>query len=579
MNNHCTGLQRNTIWQLVPFFFSLGEMARQEEFSSSDLYFGVDWFGPHPDEPVLSPTSVSDLVEQGGALSVLPEEEDFGGSLTNECEEALRQVRETESFAQEQAIQEQAIVLLTDGTFADAASEEEAISHELLPLLQEDEVDVYVVICNDSSEEAEGRAFWEDRTGVMVYDNDKIEDWLPDLTQELMGGFLPMGSRTTPDSVWRSGWLTTSVRTTTPIAIPEVPGDVYRVTAGIVAIPSSEEEPSFGWRQLNGDFNFERLNEWPWPNTYTTYNVPMIPDPPCDPHRELTIRPRVESLGFYWAKFSRFQVSVGITSPISINNEQVDIEFSLEGISSEWAPCYRVEPNALEGEFGDRERSDNGLKTFITWHPSDDSSGEVCAWANILLTHDSDSVHTESFPLRVMLSPLPPDEETEVLAYPYQAGDTQWQAQFRLDFQFQHLPEGEHPDVFLCTLKSQDDIEAANHDQDLRSARGTDDQNCNLECPVPQQPQRTLVGPAVGDLHCYQVSDDDPLPLSHQHHASIRPIDGGYQLIMYKFLWEQTHCGYQTIVFRWPESSDTLETTTIWEYSGDNRWTWQSTGP
>jgi len=550
MNTFCDGNQRVILQQLPAFFLSLGGMAAQECPASSEipLSFGLEWFGPH--RLVLTPTLASRLLPHVNTWSDTPEEENAD---TNEYAEALRAVREAESPDREQAV-----VLLTDGTYVvTTTSGVESIQWEEQQVLDElsrlrSGTTIYVVLCNND-EEQRRRAlrFWEQHTH-QVYDMEKedVKDWLPRLTRDLMEGFLP-GSAEMRD------WLSDSER---EIAVP---GNVSSITANVVAVSYAGANPRFAWREEDREISFQQ-GMWPLSFRYSSPGV-VAPNPECEPH-QFIITPYGEGVGFYWVELKEPDISVSPVSeaepPTSENEGPVAFEVSLEStdipLSSlmDRARCYQVRLQDKEGgAFRGDSDFGNDLRAQWVWQPARlNRPREVSA--RVVLT--SCGRVMGSWPLSLWVKFRPWSVEKTVQAQKGAGEDvTEEQGRFFLNFSFEFVPDESVPDqplleVFLHTAK-EDDLNGINQDRIYWREVGQDQYGNNFYCPPPDQDRE-------GER---EIPDDDPSKMRRGEPAVIRRMDTGrYQLVVYRFL--VTKCGYNTIIFEWDDSGSTIATVITW---------------
>lgn len=515
------------------------------------LYVGVEWLGPY--EKKLDPTLASNLAQFGSNGSVAPT--GTGNSSTNEYVEALEGVLTTATTMDFTG--RQTIVLLTDGTFS--GDDREHILSALLGLCLS-KAEVYVILCNQDRDNADvqrGFQFWQSHTRA-VYDIDAIAGWLPDVARDISGGSLPVGIQTTPNGVRVSGWLTTTDET----LLPAVPGDVSSVSAYILNIPLTESRPFYVWRQsFSADAHF--LLEEGTNNLFSTGNLSIAPRPSCIPHNEICIRHEGRSVGFYWAEFTRPNVSMQITPSVSINNESASIEVTLDNVLPAWAPCYQVQLTS-EGS-SDQSDFDTDLRAHLIWTPS---AGEPREQGYVSLLTSAEILDREACRLQVVFEPHPVNNHVQASrldGIPYTHS---------MEFQFQYAQEA--PEVLLCTSKNRSEISLVNSDPTLRDERGQAADGGSLQCPTPQESPLHF-----GSRECYisQVEYSDA-QLSSALVASAQAEPGENHLVtvrvqMYGFLWKPQQCGYQTLIFRWPESSNTHAITWVWEYDNSSWNLWQ----
>lgn len=525
MNDTCTGTQRDMLWSIAAVSLYVGNKAPHRD----QLYFSLQEFptGGGTTTIALQPVLASEFQLPPSFPTIIEK------ANWNEYEKALREANEIGK-----GFDEHIIILFTDGTFSGGNEEEERLktAYEISRLLPKTgRAKLFLVICNHNGLSDSDRKWWEERAN-RIYDLKEKVEWLPSLVEEQIGWSLSNQNI--------GGWFTH----TREIALPPIPGDAEKVEINMVVISPVvpfQGQPQYRLAPNGGDYNFMKQTSL---NIYSTGGIPLSPIGNCDHHSNTIILPS-ENTGLYTIEIERPRPSMIITPGISVNNEPVTIQVQLLDIPSPaWSSCYRTDFKIEGGIVEQQEEIDmSSLSANYVWRPSDANYPRTITGTFVLKTTKGEVIKSIDFGVEVKFRP----RITKVRSFPCDSGSSWYQTQFIYEFPVQYLPNS-FPRVFLCTPKNPNEIRRVNNDEDAQRARGKDRSHDDLTCPVPDD--------RIFSSYCYRVPADAEC-LSAQRPAVIYQQESKFALKMYRFLFLPEQCEYRTVIFKWPEASDTIPTT------------------
>lgn len=519
MEDYCSGNMREILWNIIKVFPFLSNQTAQQH----PLFFSFQIFpaGNMTNTIITKPISASDFV--------LPKQ--FPEIIRTTLNEYARAITDANDMSG--IFDEQEIILFTDGSFREETEKEE-IADAISRTKPKQGTKIYLVICN--SKNKFDAKWWGDRVN-QIYDISNFEEWLPAFVEKIVGP--PLSNH-----LQISDWFTS----TNVISLPNILGDSERVEVNLLLIKSSQGQPKY--RSFPGGDYFLEKNIY-WDNLYTT-TISLRPIDDCDPFRA-EIRLSEQNSGIYIVKFKRPQPSLIITTPlISVNNNPITISIQLANIpSNQWASCYRIEFNLVEGKVEGNREFDRSLYRFYNWKPDDIDQPRLVSGTISLIDRQERTLKMDNVRAEVKFNPIV--EPSGIRPVP---GSTPQQG--RLTYMVQYHPISD-PKFFLCTSKSKDEILKINKQRN----RGKDPSNYDLLCPIP-----TLTISAISSPYCYSISiSAQDEQLSAQSPAIVYRSKMGrykteYSLKMYRFMQDPEDCGYTTVIFNF-EGQDTISVTWI----------------
>jgi len=517
MDRYCSGAQRETLWNLIKVFLFVGSQAMQQNHP----YFSLQVF---PTGDGMTNTIVTEPITVSEFLLSQP----LPNIIQTQINEYGRVISDASKMGE--AFDEQAIILLTDGTFSEKKEDDEKkdIADVISCLKPKEGTKIYLVVCNQS--DAFDQGWWKSRVN-QIYNIRNLEEWLPSFVEKIAGVSLFSHLQT-------GGWFTR----TTEISLPDIPGDAKQVKATLLLIMPPQGQ--YKYRLFpGGDYLLEQ--DPSWGNLYTTGEIPLHPSSDCASLTEQIKLPE-ENTGIYVVEIEYPQPSLLITPTISVNNEPVTIQLQLTGVPSEWASCYRVKFDPTEGEIEGSGKFDESLRTTYKWEPQEIDQPRLITGTISLINKQEEISKADTVSVEVRFKPK--IEGSELLKA--EPGSSWNQDRLTYKFPAQYLP-GFPAQLFLCSSKSPDEIRRINEDPEYQRARGKDVSRCDLTCPMPT----TRVSKSFP--YCYQIFvKDSAEPLSASQPAVIYPQRTDYYLKIYRFMREQ--CDYHTAVFNWPENRGTV---------------------
>jgi hypothetical protein len=540
MDRYCSGAQREILWNLIKAFQFVGSQAVQQNY----LYFSLQVFPPEEGMTstiVIEPITVSEfLLPQALPNIIQTERNEYAQAISDATE-----IEKTFTFSDATEIEktftfdEQAIILLTDGTFSkgNEESEKTEITDAISCLKPAEEKKIYLVICNQN--DAFDQGWWQNRVN-RTYNIRNLWEWLPGFVEKITGISLSSSLQT-------GGWFTR----TTEISLPDIPGDAKQVKATLLLIMPPQGQ--YKYRLFpGGDYLLEQ--DPSWGNLYTTGEIPLHPSSDCASLTEQIKLPE-ENTGIYVVEIEYPQPSLLITPTISVNNEPVTIQLQLTGVPPEWAFCYRVKFDPAEGEVTEGSgKFDESSRTIYKWKPQEIDQPRLVTGTILLANQQGEISKADTVSVEVRFKPK--IEGVELLEV--KPGPLWNQEQLIYKFPAKYLP-GFPAQLFLCSSKSPDEIRRINEDPKYQTERGKDDAHRDLTCPVPE----TRVSQSFP--YCYKISVKDEEPLSALQPAIIY-LQETYYLKTYRFMREQ--CDYHTAVFNWSENRGTIPITWICPLGG-----------
>lgn len=547
MEKEC--IRRETLYQLPEFFTRVA--AELSEDRESPFLVSMVFF-PQPEKDFIPPTSAQILAQ----LPIT-----FSGLITaprNEYGNALDKMAWSTDSEKRRVV-----LVFTDGTFSDEDKrrEQQEIEEKLRHVRQRKNAEVYLITCHegDSRDEA-----WNTPTITQmlsgVYELQNLQEWIGALGNTLFGEWLYSGEQI-------RGWITNSTVVT-------LPGETITFTAEVIPFDSPKKA------EIVHKGSFLPLHEDA--KVYTLERGFEHSEPggsPCTPRE---IRLNLEgSVGLYLIGVYRTPPAEIQVTP-SENHEPATVTFSLKASPdfepSKFVGCYseiNLEINWKSEIANIPKQLQNSQSIPLIWRPP--TKTEPGDYSGILSLKNREGRILGNFPitLSVRFRPSPSRPFRPITATTNERGDF-----YSLDFEYNYVPPGAQPEIFLCSLDSTE-IEELN--KGLSCGMGTcctgGSDGCSIVYAAP-----TPCPPEVSGVctNCVPVTFDKNEPCAgseNKYVAVVSPRFASpappqftqiYTVTMFNCLARLK--GYRGLVFSWPGGPNAVALINYYEKEGEYAW-------